>query len=83
MRQLCLQEINSVNGGYYFYDIVQGAEMGAVLGLLVASFSATTPFPNALGTGILLGATFGLLDGLAFDIDMAMWSTFYQQSKAG
>lgn len=81
MRHLNQQEVESISGSYYFYDIVQGAEMGAVLGFLVASFSATS-FPSALSTGIILGATFGLLDGLAFDIDMAMWSAFYQQQQS-
>jgi hypothetical protein len=76
MRSLEKNEIGQVSGGYYFYSTIQGAQAGAILGY--GAFLCTqTTFALAIGTGIAIGSAFGLLNGLAFDLDVSLLSQYY------
>jgi hypothetical protein len=76
MRQLNQQEMTKVSGGYYFYDIIQGAEIGAFLGFS-AFLLANMPLSAALYTGAMVGGLCGMLESVAYDIDSAMWREYY------
>jgi hypothetical protein len=76
MRSIGNEEINQVSGGYYFYDTVQGAQAGAILGY-GAFLCSQTPFTIAIGTGVALGMIFGLMNAIAYDIDVSLWGQYY------
>jgi hypothetical protein len=78
MRSIGNEEIKQVSGGYYFYDIMQGAQAGAILGY-GAFLCSQTPFAIAIGTGVTMGMMFGLMNAIAYDADVFMWGQYYSQ----
>jgi hypothetical protein len=76
MRSIGNEEINQVSGGYYFYDTVLGAQAGAILGS-GAFLCSQTPFTIAIGTGVAMGMMFGLMNAIAYDIDVSLWGQYY------
>lgn len=68
MRHLDHHEISQISGGYSYANVVACTEGGVFLGY-VAAILTTISFSEALITGMVVGAAFGLVEEVALAMD--------------